>query len=183
VRPIFVVQVRAEPGVDAVRALRGWLKRGLRDFGLKCVGITPREMEDKMADMREYGTKFIKVDHVRDGPIQTRIVNVVVGEQFGRPILELETGSQFTLNETNTNTLIKAWGSDSDDWIGKEIELFVGSYHDWRSDTDKETVKVRAISEAKTAQNGGELAASKPLPPSRTTAAKLQDDLSDDIPY
>jgi hypothetical protein len=40
-RPIFVVQVRAEFGVDATRALRGWLKIGLRDFrdcvAWKCV--------------------------------------------------------------------------------------------------------------------------------------------------
>lgn len=32
-RPIFVVQVRAEPGVDAIRALRAWLKIGLRIYG------------------------------------------------------------------------------------------------------------------------------------------------------
>jgi hypothetical protein len=38
----YLLMVRAEPGVDSVRALRGWLKRGLRDFGLRCVGLTPK---------------------------------------------------------------------------------------------------------------------------------------------
>jgi hypothetical protein len=36
-RSIFVLRVRAEEGVDEIRALRAWLKRGLRDFGLICV--------------------------------------------------------------------------------------------------------------------------------------------------
>ena len=36
-------------------------------------------------------------------------------------MLELETGSQFTLNDGNTNALIKAWGYDTDDWIGQEV--------------------------------------------------------------
>jgi hypothetical protein len=34
---IFVLRVRAEKGVNAIRALRAWLKRGRRDFGLVCV--------------------------------------------------------------------------------------------------------------------------------------------------
>jgi len=137
-----------------------------------------------MADLREYGTKFVKVDHVRDGAIQARIVNVFVGEQFGRPVLELETGGQFTLNEGNTTTLIKAWGSNSDDWIGQEIELLLGTYTDWKSrpPTEKETVKVRAISPAKTAAGNSGTASKPPLPASRIATA-LKDDLSDDVPF
>jgi hypothetical protein len=38
-RPVFALRVQAEPGVDAIRSLRGWLKRGLRDFGLRCLDI------------------------------------------------------------------------------------------------------------------------------------------------
>ena len=76
--------------------------------------------------MRKYASKYIKPDNVRDGPIQTRIVNVFESEQYGRPVLELETGSQFTLNEGNTNILIKAWGYETDNWIGQEIELELG---------------------------------------------------------
>jgi hypothetical protein len=29
-RPIFALRVRAEPGFDAVKSLRAWLKNGLR---------------------------------------------------------------------------------------------------------------------------------------------------------
>jgi hypothetical protein len=140
-------------------------------------------MEVNMPDMREYGTKFIKPDHVRDGPIVSRVVAVFVGELYGRPILELETGGQFTLNEGNTNALIKAWGSNSDDWIGQEIELLLGTYQDWKTKEDKETVKAHPRSPAKSAAtNGGAPAVSKPLPASRT-ASSLRDDLSDDVPF
>ena len=136
-------------------------------------------------DARKYASKYVKPDNVRDGPIQTRIVNVFESEQYGRLALELETGSQFTLNDGNTNTLIKAWGHDTDAWIGQEIELFLGTYKDWKDDppVEKETVKVRAISPAKTpTQNGGAPAVSKPpLPPSRVAPKK--DDLDDEVPF
>ncbi len=50
-RPVVTVQVRAEPGVDLIRALRGWLKIGLRNFGLRCITI---KQEDEMAyDLNE----------------------------------------------------------------------------------------------------------------------------------
>lgn len=134
--------------------------------------------------MRNYASTFIKPDNVRDGPIQTRIVNVFESAQYGRPVLELETGSQFTLNDGNTTTLIKAWGHNSDDWIGQELELLLGTYKDWKSDppADKETVKVRAISPAKSADANGGAPVNKPLPPSIKSAPPRQDD-DDSIPF
>jgi hypothetical protein len=38
-RPVFTLRVRAEPGVDVIRSLRGWLKQGLREFSLRCLDI------------------------------------------------------------------------------------------------------------------------------------------------
>jgi hypothetical protein len=183
----YLLMVVPESGVDGIRALRAWLKRGLRDFGLKCVEITPREKETTM-DMRQYASTYIKPDNVRDGPIQTRIVNVFESEQYHRPVLELENGSQFTLNETNANTLIKAWGHNSDDWIGQEVELLLGTYKDWRKDPpeEKETVKICAISPAKAvAANGGAPTVSKPplpAPMSRPAVPRAQD-FDDEIPF
>jgi hypothetical protein len=48
-RPVVTVVVRAELGVDLIRVLRGWLKVGLRNFGLRCVTIYPQQ-EDDMYD-------------------------------------------------------------------------------------------------------------------------------------
>jgi len=135
-------------------------------------------------DARKYASKYVKPDNVRDGPIETRIINVFEEEKYGRLALELETGSQFSLNEGNCNTLIKAWGSETDSWIGLELALELGEYTDWREDppVKKETVRVRAISPApNAAQNGGTVAAIRPLPPSRTAPTKA--DMDDEIPF
>lgn len=78
--------------------------------------------------------------------------------------------------------MIQVWGHESNDWIGQEIELLLGSYKDWRSDpvVDKETVRVRAISPAK-AGNSGIPASKPPLPVSKTAARP--EDMDDAIPF
>ena len=138
-------------------------------------------------DMRQYASTYIKPDNVRTGPIQTRIIHVSESTgKYRRPVLELEIGSQFTLNEGNTNTLIKAWGYESKDWIGQELELLLGTYKDWDSDppADKDTVKVRAISPAKTADSNGGTASKPSLPPSRMVAPRTAaEDMMDEIPF
>lgn len=42
-RPIFFIALRAEKGVDAIRALRGALKVLLRRFGLRAVGLSEQQ--------------------------------------------------------------------------------------------------------------------------------------------
>src|SRR5262249_18401113 len=138
-------------------------------------------------DARKYASKYIKPDNVRDEPIQTRIVNVFEDERYGRLMLELETGSQFALNDSNTSVLIKAWGHDTDGWIGLELALELGTYKDWREDIEKETVKVRAISPDNRAQNGGTPEHKPPLTSSKTGTpggpASLRGALDDEIPF
>ncbi len=94
------------------------------------------------------------------GPIQTRIVAVLENEPYGRRCSSSKRRiAVHTECHDNCNTLIKAWGYESKDWIGQELELFLGTYKDWKSDPpeEKETVKVRAISPAKaaTGNSGG----------------------------
>jgi hypothetical protein len=133
-----------------------------------------------MVDARKYASKYIKPDNVRDGPIQTRIISVFESERYGNLVLELENGSQFNLYEGNNNILIKAWGSETDNWIGRELVFELGSYKDWRSDPpeEKETVRCRAVSP----ENGSAPAASKPLPASRAITP-IEKDLDDAIPF
>jgi hypothetical protein len=182
-RITYRLLMRAEPDVvDEIRALRAWLKQGLRLFGLRCVEVSPKRDEEKVMDARKFASKYVKPDHVREAPIQTRIVSVLEDERFDRLLLELETGSQFALNDGNTNTLIKAWGHDTDTWIGRELQLELGMYKDWRADPpeEKETVRARAIPPAET-QNGG-VPVAKPLPPSMVvTPPKV--DMDDEIPF
>jgi hypothetical protein len=39
-RPTYLLELRAEPGVDAVLALRALLKVTLRRYGLRCISAT-----------------------------------------------------------------------------------------------------------------------------------------------
>jgi hypothetical protein len=39
-RPTFIIHLRPEPGIDAIRALRAALKSLLRSFGLRCTHIS-----------------------------------------------------------------------------------------------------------------------------------------------
>jgi hypothetical protein len=139
-----------------------------------------------MVDARNYASKYIKPDQVRDGPVQTRVVNVYEDDRYGRLMLELEIGSRFGLNDGNTNTLIKAWGYDTDAWIGQEVVFELGHYTDWNSKTDppeqKETVRVVAVSPPKPGTGNSGIPAKPPLPPSKTAAAR-PDDMDDSIPF
>ena len=77
-------------------------------------------------DMRKYaGAMFIKVDDVRDGPLRMQIAAIKEG-QFEKPDMVFESGEVLSLNATNTRILIRAYGQESADWIGKEIELAPG---------------------------------------------------------
>jgi hypothetical protein len=38
-RPVLTIQVRPEPGIDAINALRRFLKTILRAYGFRCVSL------------------------------------------------------------------------------------------------------------------------------------------------
>ena len=38
-RPVFVLRLQPLPEVDTIKALRALLKRALRSYGLRCVGL------------------------------------------------------------------------------------------------------------------------------------------------
>jgi hypothetical protein len=88
-----------------------------------------RETEtNNTMDMSKYaGGNFLKVADLQEqGPFKAKIIDIEIGEKFGRPELTLSEGSVLSLNATNTATLLRSYGSDSDDWLGKEVELYVG---------------------------------------------------------
>jgi hypothetical protein len=77
-------------------------------------------------DMRKFsGEHFIKTADVRDGPLQMQIAVVREGK-FDKPDLVFESGDLLSLNATNNQILLRAYGPNSDNWIGKDIELFLG---------------------------------------------------------
>jgi hypothetical protein len=57
----YLLTVRAEPGVDAMRSLRALLKAMLRTYGLRCVKIQESKQQGRMTmDMRKYSAGVIR---------------------------------------------------------------------------------------------------------------------------
>jgi hypothetical protein len=99
-----------------------------------------------MADMSKYmGSRFLKVADVKEsGPFQAKIVAVEISEKFDKPEVNLDDGSVLSLNATNVGRLVRAYGANSNDWIGKAIELSVGEVE--YQDKPVETILVKAVS-------------------------------------
>jgi hypothetical protein len=117
-------------------------------------------------DMRKFcGETFIKIADVRNGPLQMQIAAVREG-QYDKPNLIFETGEVLGLNATNSKILMRAYGPNSDDWIGKEIDLFLGKVEYQKK--MQEAVMVRAVS--------------PPRKPSAQTKAP-NTDFADEIPF
>jgi hypothetical protein len=94
--------------------------------------------------MRKYsGEHFVKIDDVRSAPIQGQIVEVKEGK-YDKADLVFESGDVLSLNATNTQILIRAYGTNSDYWVGKMVEMFLGKAK--YNGTYNDSVLVRAIS-------------------------------------
>lgn len=95
-------------------------------------------------DLKKYsGQHFIKVNDVRDEPLRETIVGVREGA-YGKLELILESGDILSLNATNTEILMDAYGRNSDHLVAKEIEMKLGMTKFKGEDT--ETVVVVPIS-------------------------------------
>jgi hypothetical protein len=123
-------------------------------------------------DMRKHsGAVFVKVDDVRDGPIKDRIGAVVMGK-YDKPDIVFESGARLSVNSTNNQTLIRAYGWNSDDWIGHAIELSLGEGE--FQDKPVEMVVVKPISKSDH---------SEAVEPVKKAPAKPHDPMDDEVPY
>jgi hypothetical protein len=114
-------------------------------------------------DMRKYsGSVFLKPEDLRDGPITVTITDVSEGK-YDKPNLHFKDGSRLSINTTNNRVLVRAYGHDSDDWVGKQIELTVGEVEFQGKIQDSILVN--------------------PISPTIENKKSPKSDLDDDIPY
>jgi hypothetical protein len=120
-------------------------------------------------DMRKFASSsFVTVERLRGGPRQERMVSVAEG-RYDKPVITFESGDQFSLNKTNVNKLIKAYGPDDEGWIGRVVELYIGDIK--YNGGIQEGVLVRPVSP------------SKPVEARTPVTNTLQPDKDDDIPF
>jgi hypothetical protein len=181
-RPVFMLRVQAEPGVHVIRSLRAWLKCGLREFGLRCVSIEEATRENIMVDMRKYASGVVMPDDLRDGSRQERIINVYISEKHDVPVLEFESGDQLFAWPGIARPLVRAYGWESSDWLGHTVELSYGTYIDKKTDEEKGTIILKAISSRDGGTNGGPQRVDPAKLPAPVKKHTLADDLDDEIP-
>jgi hypothetical protein len=129
-------------------------------------------------DMRKFsGEHFVKVADVRDGPIRETIAAVRMGK-WDKPDLVFMSGDILSLNVTNTGILRRAYGDDSDGWLDKHVELFLGEIE--YQNKPQEAVTVRPVSPAITAADRA--ATTKKLDAAAPAPAR-DDDFGDEIPF
>jgi hypothetical protein len=87
----------------------------------------PQTTGNDEMDMNKYGgDRYLKVEDIRaSGPVRATIEAIEDGA-FDKPVAALSNGDTVQLNQSNTRALIRAWGPNSDDWIGLEVELSIG---------------------------------------------------------
>ena len=124
-------------------------------------------------DMGKYaGDAYRRVEDVREsGPLQAKITTIEDGA-FDKPVAVLSDGTSVQLNQSNVRTLIRAWGKNSDDWIGKEIELAIGqiTYNEKLVDT----IVIKPISPAIPMKE-------RSTPPAASAPSRAE--LDDDLPF
>ena len=133
-------------------------------------------------DMRKYAG-FIRPDDVRGGPLRETIARVGESEKFECPALVFESGSELTLfnYSTNLRAMLKAYGYESNDWIGHMVELSLGTYTD-KDGVEKETVDLKPVSSRDGSGEGPQRVdpAKILLPPPKGSAA---DDMDNEVPF
>jgi hypothetical protein len=129
------------------------------------------KIKETTMDMRMFaGSSFITVERLRDGP-REETINAIGPGKYERPVATFESGDKLSLNITNTNTLIKAYGPNDQDWIDCVIELAIGDVK--YNGGIQEGVVVKPITPPK--PPAAQTPVPKPPPP--------KPDMNDEIPF
>ena len=77
-------------------------------------------------DVRKYlNASFVTYKDVAEGPMPVTIMEVAEGK-YDKPDVKFEENVVLSANTTNLRLLEKAYGFDTEAWIGKRIELCAG---------------------------------------------------------
>jgi hypothetical protein len=87
--------------------------------------------------------------------------------QYGKPDLTLGNGRRFSLNATNTKVLVNAFGRNSNDYLGQQIELYAGTIK--FKGENQDSVLVRPITSGR--------------PEAERTPLPAQDEIEEEIPF
>ena len=130
------------------------------------------EMKMTIEDMSAYaGTEYIKFEDLKRNGSRVEVIADCRPGNYDQADLVFESGAVLTLNKTSTRELIRAYGKDAREFIGKTIKAYAGQvpFKDGMTDA----ALVECVSPA---TSDGKLP--PPKPKDNGGGASLDDDIS-----
>jgi hypothetical protein len=166
---VTLVPARNRDGIRDLRALLKFAKRRLnmrahavreesircRSAGRRIVDHTTQRREPTIMtiSLKKYGpaNKWLKLEDFHDKPPRQERIGLVredtTGKFGARLVLTLEpSGQMLSLNKTSVGNLLRDFGENDDDWIGKLVEIFAGEVDGPQGTTD--AILVRGVIDA-----------------------------------
>jgi hypothetical protein len=184
------ITLRAAPGRAGIRALRTLLKVAGRHLNMRALNVREeskrrrrsacgckakqRHTEKITMDMKQYaGSRFLKLKDVESGPIRATIGEVVLGK-YDKPDIIFTDGSKLSVNATNARVLNRAFGDQSEDWIGGKVELVAGET-EYQGEM-RESIVVKPISPVSKPDHA-------PVKSAKSSKASKASDMDDEITF
>ncbi len=142
-----------------------------------------------------FPSKYLKAGDLGGKTVRLRItgmsIEAVGKEKENRPVLSFNgTDKTLVLNKTNANTITTLYGRETDNWIGKDIDLYAAQV-EFQGQIGP-ALRVRGVGVANPpTQPGSRPRAAPPVsghldappPASEADYGTLSDELSDEIPF
>ncbi len=140
-----------------------------------------------------FPSKYLKAGDLGGKTVRLRItgmsIEAVGKEKENRPVLSFNgTDKTLVLNKTNANTITTLYGRETDNWIGKDIDLYAAQV-EFQGQIGP-ALRVRGIAKPPVQRSGDSVTAHLSAPPPQSEAdygtlggGSLADDLNDDIPF
>ncbi len=144
-----------------------------------------------------FPSRYLKAGDLGGKTVRLKItgmsIEAVGKEKENRPVLSFNgTEKTLVLNKTNANTITTLYGRETDNWIGKDIDLYAAQV-EFQGQIGP-ALRVRGVAQARPGQTtvppigakvGGTVTGhlDAPSPASEADYGTLSDELDDEIPF
>jgi hypothetical protein len=138
-----------------------------------------------MVDVRKYAAGMYLKPADLEGRVIKRIINVTETEGKYGPKLDLwfEDGSRLSLSGKNVGELMRVYGTDSDLWLNKNIELSVGQFENRDGNTGQMILVAGIDAEVPQHERPKLAPISTPPKPTSSKSGNTRADMDDEIPF
>jgi hypothetical protein len=165
-----------------------WALASLQD---PCSASTHPSAKESDMDMRE----FLKATYITIAELNTgggipeaSVAGAERGKKFDKPVLRLEVNGMprlVGLNKKSLANLCRAWGAESDDWVGRKVSVDIGP-SPFGDDDSVDSIIVEPLPETVEAEEeevDPPSAPSKKRSPKAAVSSTFEKPIDDEIPF